>query len=69
MWFMLICDHAEYKPELPSQLDLPEDWDSPDLKKTAVQKFLYPDEAELPDDFEVRSCFMCKSCLPSLLAH
>lgn len=45
---------AGYEPELPGQLDLPEDWDSPNAEKTAVQKFLYPDEADLPNDFEVR---------------
>ncbi len=43
-----------YEPELPGQLDLPENWDSPNNEKTAVQKFLYPDEADLPNDFEVR---------------
>lgn len=44
---------ADYEPELPSQLNLPEDWDNPSSEKTAVQRFLYPDDDELPDNFEV----------------
>ncbi|BDA43370.1 Sec-independent protein translocase protein TATC, chloroplastic [Coccomyxa sp. Obi] len=46
-------EQSGYEPELPGQLDLPEDWDSPNTEKTAVQKFLYPDEADLPNDFEM----------------
>ena len=45
--------HAEFEPELPSQIDLPEGWEQPSEEKTAVQKFLYPDEDELTSDFAV----------------
>ena len=49
-----VC-HAEFEPELPSQIDLPEGWESPDEEKTAVQKFLYPDEDALTSGFAVSS--------------
>ena len=45
--------HADFEPELPSQIDLPEGWEKPSEEKTAVQKFLYPDEDELTSDFAV----------------
>ena len=47
---------AEYEPELPSQIDLPKGWEQPAEEKTAVQKFLYPDEDELTSDFAVSCC-------------
>lgn len=46
-------ESAEYEPELPSQINLPEGWEQPAEEKTAVQKFLYPDEDELTSDFAV----------------
>ena len=50
--------HAEFEPELPSQIDLPEGWEQPSEEKTAVQKFLYPDEDELTSDFAVSPSLM-----------
>lgn len=44
---------AAYEPELPGQMELPEDWDQTPEEKTALQKFLRPDEADLPSDFAV----------------
>ncbi|CAL5221550.1 g3763 [Coccomyxa viridis] len=47
----LAGDENEYEPELPSQINLPDGWEEPAEEKTAVQKFLYPDEDELTSDF------------------
>ena len=56
---------ADFEPELPGQLELPEGWDSPTEEKTAVQKFLYPDEDELTSDFAVSALLaaLSQSCL------
>ena len=52
---------ADFEPELPGQLELPEGWDSPAEEKTAVQKFLYPDEDELTSDFAVSALLAARS--------
>jgi hypothetical protein len=50
------CRAAESKPDLARQPDIDntsDTWNDNASEKTAVQKFLYPDEEDLPSNFEV----------------
>lgn len=48
-----VGDDGAPEPELPQQLQLTDTWDQRMEEKTAVQRFLQPDEEDLPNDFAV----------------